>query len=312
MGLARAVRICPGGRARIVVSARVPAVSGPLRAFVFALSLIGLLWCLRGSRLTKVHPSWIMLVIAAFYMAIMIFHPATNTTMAGVAQIGMHLAVAAPLFWAPRYFRGDYRRLLRILTILWVLNGAGALVGIMQVRDPGTWMPTELSTAVKMSKPRSMMYQYQMGRWPDGDATSRPGRRSRLCEQCRPVCRGRGARLPGTAGITTAKASRGLMVGVAGIIVIFLSHIRSALVVVIGCGLVYSIIMIWQGRVRTVLGLAMLRNGCGVLRILLCRSLRRERDRQAVRHPDRGRSFDGLRKIRPDGHGYRCFRHNSR
>src|SRR5208283_3421042 len=112
----------------------------PLRVGVFAFSLMGLVWCLRRSRFARVHPSWILLVSAAVYMAVMLLHPATNTMMAGLAQIGMHLAVAAPLFWTPYYFLGDYKRLARVLTILWVLNFASVLVGILQVRDPGTWM----------------------------------------------------------------------------------------------------------------------------------------------------------------------------
>ena len=78
----------------------------PLRVGVFAFSLMGLVWCLRSSRATRIHPAWTLLVIAAGYMAVMLLHPATNTTMAGLAQIGMHFAVAAPFsgrpitFWA--------------------------------------------------------------------------------------------------------------------------------------------------------------------------------------------------------------------
>lgn len=77
------------------------AFRAPLRVGVFAISLMGLVWCLRSLRVSRIHPSWRLLVIAAVYMAIMLFHPATNTFMAGLAQIGMHLAVAAPLFWCP-------------------------------------------------------------------------------------------------------------------------------------------------------------------------------------------------------------------
>ena len=47
----------------------------PLRAGVFALSLTGLVWCLRSSRFARVHPSWTLLVSAAVYMAVMILHP---------------------------------------------------------------------------------------------------------------------------------------------------------------------------------------------------------------------------------------------
>src|SRR5271157_4191107 len=52
----------------------------PLRVGVFAFSLFGLVWCLRRSRLTRIHPAWILLVIAAVYMTLMLFHPYTNTT----------------------------------------------------------------------------------------------------------------------------------------------------------------------------------------------------------------------------------------
>src|SRR5271157_2574485 len=63
----------------------------PLRMGVFALNLMVLVWCLRTSRVTRTHPSWNLLLGAAIYMAVMLLHPATNTTMAGLAQIGMHL-----------------------------------------------------------------------------------------------------------------------------------------------------------------------------------------------------------------------------
>jgi hypothetical protein len=231
------------------------AFRAPIRIGVFALSLSGLIWCLRSSRFTKTHPSWVLLLIAAFYMSIMIFHPATNTGLAGMAQIGMHLAVAAPLSWAPRYFRGDYRRLLRVLTILWVLNGASAVVGILQVRDPDTWMPKEFSSALKVPKHSMAMYQYRGG---DGTMAIRPP--------------GLGDS-PGSASgagmfiavvglaylglpVSPLRKLVGFLMGVVGIVVIFLSHIRSALVVLVGCAVVYSIIMIAQGRLKTVLGLA--------------------------------------------------------
>src|ERR1700733_13326101 len=63
------------------------AFRAPLRIGAFALSLFGLVWCLRRSWVTRLPPAWILLVIAAVYMAVMIFHPATNTTMAGLGQI---------------------------------------------------------------------------------------------------------------------------------------------------------------------------------------------------------------------------------
>jgi hypothetical protein len=239
------------------------AFRAPLRVGVFAMSLMGLAWCFRSSFLTKAHPSWILLLIASLYMSIMIFHPATNTGMAGMAQIGMHLAVAAPLFWAPHYFRGDYRRLLRVLTILWVLNGASAVVGILQVRDPGTWMPAEFTSAIKMYRQKMTMYQYRAA---DGTTTVRPPGLG----DAPGAASGAGmfVAIVGVAymGLPVSQLRKllGFLMGMVGIVVIFLSHVRSSLVVVIGCAVVYSIVMIAQGRLRTVLILMFWVTMCGI------------------------------------------------
>jgi hypothetical protein len=227
----------------------------PIRVGVFAMSLLGLVWCLRRARLTRVHPSWTLLVIAACYMAGMIVHPATNTTMAGLAQIGLHLSIAAPLFWAPDYFRGDYRRLLRMLTILWVLNGASVVVGILQVRDPGTWMPSEFTTIMKTYRQNMSYYQYRAN---DGAMAIRP---PGLGDS--PGAAGAAGMFVAIVGlvylglpVSRLRKLLGFGMALAGMGIIFLSHIRSSLVVVVGCAFIYSIIMVVQGRLRTVVILA--------------------------------------------------------
>ena len=88
------------------------------------------------------------------------------------------------------------------------------------------------------------------------DPSSGPGRHSWGRGRGRHVrvhCR---ARLSGTACLSIEEDCSELLLGMAGIVVIFLSHVRSALVVVVGCAIVYWILMIWQGRVRTVLTVA--------------------------------------------------------
>ena len=244
----------------------------PLRAGVFALSLTGLVWCLRSSRFARVHPSWTLLVSAAVYMAVTILHPATNTTMAGLAQIGMHLAVAAPLFWAPYYFLGDYKRLARVLTILWVLNCASVLVGILQVRDPGTWMPAELASLSSKSQQNLAMFEYRDG---DGRLAIRP---PGLGDTPGAACAaGMFVATVGLAylGLPESRLRKllGLLMGMAGVVVIFLSHVRSSLVVVVGCAVIYSIILLGQGRLRIVLTLALLTAVCGVSSFLYAQSL---------------------------------------
>jgi hypothetical protein len=243
------------------------AFRAPLRIGAFALSLFGLIWCLRRSRVTRVHPAWILLVISGVYMAVMIFHPATNTTKAGLGQIGMHLAVAAPLFWAPHYFRGDYQRLARVLTILWILNGASVVVGILQVRDPATWMPAEFSVHITKAKGYLSALQYRAA---DGKITMRP---PGLGDSPGAACfAGMFVATMGLAylGLHVSRSRKLLafIMGVAGVVVIFLSHNRSSLVVVVGCGVLYSIILVAQGRSRTALKLACWMAICGVCSVL--------------------------------------------
>jgi len=239
---------------------------------VFALSLMGLVWYLRRSQHTKIHPSWNLLVFAAVYMAVMLLHPATNTTMAGLAQIGMHFAVAAPLFWAPYYFVGDHQRLARVLTILWVLNFASVLVGILQVRDPGTWMPAEFTSVMKTNKQKIDMYQYKGA---DGTMAIRP---PGLGDSPGAACgAGMFVAILGLAylglPVSLLRKLLGILMGTAGVVVIFLSHVRSSLVVVVGCAVVYSIILVGQGRLRTALTLALLMAVCGFYSLLYAESL---------------------------------------
>jgi len=252
------------------------AIRVPLRVGVFAFSLFGLVWCLRSSRVTRIHPAWILLVSAAVYMTLMIFHPFTNTTMAGLAQIGMHLAIAAPLFWAPYYFLGDYKRLARVLTILWVFNCASVLVGILQIRDPETWLPADFNSLMKsLTKANNQdisMYQYKAA---DGRLAIRP---PGLGDSPGAVCgAGMFVAILGLAylGLPVSKSRKllGILMGMAGVVVIFLTHVRSALVVVVGCAVIYSIILVAQGRFRTALTLALLMALCGFYSLLYAGSL---------------------------------------
>ncbi len=244
----------------------------PLRLGVFGLSLFGLAWCMRLPRSRGAHPSWWLLVAGAVYMTIMLTHPQTNTLLAGLAQIGMHLSVAAPLFWAPRYFRGDPERLLRVMTILWFLNCASVMVGILQVRYPDRFMPAEFSSQLVTTSSTVGMYEY---RGADGRKVIRPP--------------GLGD-TPGAASgaglfvgivalaflglpVSRWKKSMGIVMGVAGVVIIFLSHVRSSLVVLVGCGLVYAFSLVWQGRLKTVLTLAILTTACGACSLYYAESL---------------------------------------
>ena len=234
----------------------------PLRISVFGLSILGLILCVGGRRVAWLHPAWKALVFAAAYMTLMIFHPTTNTTLAGLASVGMHLAVVAPIFWVPDYFLGDFKRLARLLTILWVLNGASTMVGIMQVRDPDRWMPAEFSTAVTSMKHGMAIVQY---RGSDNRKIIRP---PGLGDSPGAAC-GAGLFVASVGiaylGLPVSNWRRiiALVMGSAGISVIFLTHVRSALLVLIGSAVVFTAVMAVQKRLTTVLILLASMGACG-------------------------------------------------
>ncbi len=244
----------------------------PLRMGVFGLSLLGLFWCLRARGRAKVHPAWIMLVMCAGYMAIMLIHPATNTLMAGLAQIGMHVAIIAPLFWAPRYFLGDYDRLARVLTILWLLNGASVLVGIMQVRDPDRWMPSEYTSVMSTNRQNVSMYKYRAA---DGTMAIRPPGLGDTPGASSSAGMFVAVMALAYLGISDSKVRKffAIVLGMAGVLVIFLTHVRSALVVVLGAGVAYSLILVGQGHLKTVLRLLAGAVLCGVCAVAYAESI---------------------------------------
>ena len=133
-------------------------------------------------------------------------------------------------------------------------------------------MPAEFTSNIKTYKQTIEMYQY---RGANGTMAIRPP--------------GLGDS-PGTAAgagmfvailglaylglpVSLSRKLLGILMGMAGVVVIFLSHVRSSLVVVVGCAVVYSIILVGQGRLRTALTLALLMAVCGFCSLLYAESL---------------------------------------
>jgi hypothetical protein len=82
------------------------------------------------------HPAdkpalWVLLIIV-----ISIFHPATNSFAAGAAEVGLYVAIIAPLFWVPG-LKLNLDSLRRAFCILWAFYSLSATVGVLQVYFPG-------------------------------------------------------------------------------------------------------------------------------------------------------------------------------
>ena len=92
------------------------------------------------------HPSRGVGIVALGIVALSIFHPSTNTILAGFATLGLYAAILGPLFWVPR-IRIDMATVRRMLFVFWAFETASAALGALQVYFPGQFQPA-LSTVL--------------------------------------------------------------------------------------------------------------------------------------------------------------------
>lgn len=108
-----------------------------VRVAAFGGSLI-LLCFLPGKGST--HPSARPALWVVGIVGLALLHPTTNSALSGLAQALMYLAILAPLFWVPR-LRIDTSVLYRLLFTLWVFHVVSSGLGILQIYFPGRFQP---------------------------------------------------------------------------------------------------------------------------------------------------------------------------
>ncbi|MDE3174433.1 MAG: hypothetical protein KGN74_15290 [Gemmatimonadota bacterium] len=120
------------------------AIIGPLgsmrtlmRIAAFGSSLV-FLFLVRGK--AGAHPARTAAVVVMVILGVSIFNPTAAVLPAALAQVGLYLAVLAPLFWVPRLTVG-VQTLWTLLTILWAFHSVGSIVGVLQVYFPGQFQP---------------------------------------------------------------------------------------------------------------------------------------------------------------------------
>lgn len=214
----------------------------PLRIAAFGISLLALaLWMSRQRRDTT-HPAspWLALVMAS--LTLMIFHPTTNTYLAGLGQTMLYLSVLAPLFWASPMVRSP-ERLTRLLLLLLLCNGINSLVGVLQVYAPEYFMPQEFSNIVLSSKfgLSSFTYINSAGKL----AVRPPG----LFDTPGAVCSaGMIAALLGCVFFLQLKKLwhrlGALILGGTGVAAVYLSQVRTAILIMGGMMAVY-VLTVW-------------------------------------------------------------------
>jgi hypothetical protein len=182
----------------------------------------------------------------------MIAHPSTDNLVAGVADVLLYVAVLSPLFWAPPLIR-DGRHLARVLAVVLACNGLNAVVGILQVYDPASWMPPELSRIQTGSATFETLYYVG----PDGQPIMRP---PGLFDNPGAVCGpGMMAALFGLVFVGARQSALGTALGgalaLAGVAAIFLSYVRTAFAIFVVMILAYVWALLSQRRATRAVGL---------------------------------------------------------
>jgi hypothetical protein len=219
----------------------------PIRFSAFAISLAAFAWYqIQSTQQTSrsAMQPWVAAIMGL--LALMVFHPETSSLIGGIAHMGVYFAVLAPLFWAPEFVKTP-EQLARVMWILLLCSGANAVVGVLQVYDPGRWLPAEFSRIVTSSDAGMAIATYT------GAQGQRIVRPPGLFDT--PGAVAGPAMFAALLGLIFAVSAipmwkRALSLGIAGagLAAIYLSQVRVSLVATVVMMVAYTIVSMRQGR----------------------------------------------------------------
>lgn len=218
-----------------------------IRAFPYVTSLVALAGSLRSGGTESRVPGAPWILAALSLLVFNLVHPSTWIA-SGTAQIVFQAAIAAPVFWAARvWITSD--RLQRLLGLFFAANFLSAALGLLQVYYPDTFLPPEFSSMALKLNPEFVSSLSYVG---SGD---------------RLIVRPPGlSDLPGgaaIAGTTAALLAFGFAMrpdqsqwrrlgylgsAVIGITVVYLTQVRSMLLMLVACMMVVALVRLRQGR----------------------------------------------------------------
>src|SRR5262245_32981901 len=106
-----------------------------LRAAVFGSSIAMLALPGRGG-----YPLSPLVLFILVLVTLGLLHPGLNTPLAGIAQVGLYLAIWGPVFWVSRIAVTPVV-LANVILMLWLFHAVSAGVGVLQVYDPDRFAP---------------------------------------------------------------------------------------------------------------------------------------------------------------------------
>jgi hypothetical protein len=117
-----------------------------MSAFIISLAALGW-WLMHPARHRQSHAAYGWVTGVFGLLVVMLFHPTTASLYGGLAHGMLYVAVIAPFFWAPSFVSSP-DHLARLLGLILICSGVNSVVGVLQVYDPGTFMPSELSRMI--------------------------------------------------------------------------------------------------------------------------------------------------------------------
>lgn len=215
------------------------------RIGTFAIGLVGLVAIpIPGRR--HAHPAALVGGLALLVVATGLFHPRTNAPLAAIAQIVLYLAILSPLFWVPRLAVAP-ADLARFFAVLWGFHTLSAIVGILQVYAPGQFAGNLSSTIADQGDGYVEDLKITLA---DGQRILRPMGLTDLPGGA--ASAGFNAFLFGMGFLATSRRRTLQVLGIAamalGLFCMYLSYIRSVLVVAGVIGVFYFGALLATGR----------------------------------------------------------------
>lgn len=189
-------------------------------------------------------------------MALASLNPEGNGFVAAVAQIGLNLAVIAPVFWVSR-LEITPAHFARVIFVLWLFYSTSALFGVLQVYFPGSFQPALSTVVADRGKDMVMSLQIELA---SGERVFRP---MGLTDMPGGAAAGGLYALVLGIGVLQARHRsplvRPLVIGgmLVGAMCLYLCQVRSLVVMAGICLLAFVALQAFSGRVSRFLGSGM-------------------------------------------------------
>jgi hypothetical protein len=236
---------------------QVAVLRGPMRFAAFAISLFLLVW-IPGKGIN--HPSKPACMAAIYILLLQLFlNPNLNSVLGGIAQCTLYIAIFGPVFWVSR-LKISLTSFKSLIYILWGFHTLSAFVGVLQVYYPGQFQPA-LSTTVQNQQwggdNLRIVLANGLEMYRPMGLTDAPGGAARA---------GFFAIIFGVGFALQSKniyvRFAGLASSTVGLFCIYLSQVRSTLIIVIFSLLLLGLALLKQGRLKQ---LSLLTSGASTL-----------------------------------------------